>query len=53
MHRLLGGKTKNRLPVYSTTARPDLAKELGFIGIASFLAYFWWLFWCVLILFFN
>ncbi len=32
VYMLLGGKTKNRLPVYSTTARPDLAKELGFIG---------------------
>ena len=29
VYALLGGKTKSRLPVYSTTARPDLAKELG------------------------
>lgn len=29
---LLGGKTKDRLPVYSTTARPDLAKQFGFVG---------------------
>lgn len=27
---LLGGTTKERLPVYSTTARPDLAKKFGF-----------------------
>ena len=32
MYSLLGRKTKDRLPVYSTTARPDLAKEFGFIG---------------------
>lgn len=32
VYALLGGKTKERLPVYSTTARPDIAKELGFIG---------------------
>ncbi|KAH8055504.1 mandelate racemase/muconate lactonizing enzyme [Aureococcus anophagefferens] len=29
---LLGGKTKARLPVYCTTARPDVAKDLGFVG---------------------
>lgn len=29
---LLGGKTKERLPVYATTARPDLAQKMGFIG---------------------
>ena len=29
VYALLGGKTKDRLPVYSTTARPDLAKALG------------------------
>ena len=27
-----GGKSKDRLPVYCTTARPDIAKELGFVG---------------------
>ena len=27
---LLGGKTKERLPAYCTTARPDVAKALGF-----------------------
>jgi hypothetical protein len=27
---LLGGKTKDRLPVYATTVRPDVAKRLGF-----------------------
>ena len=32
VYALLGGKTKERLPVYSTTARPDLAKEFGFVG---------------------
>lgn len=32
VYALLGGKTKDRLPVYSTTARPELAKELGFVG---------------------
>ena len=32
VYALLGGKTKNRLPVYCTTARPDLAKDLGFAG---------------------
>lgn len=26
------GKTKDRLPVYATTVRPDLAKRLGFKG---------------------
>ncbi len=32
MYALLGGKTKDRLPVYCTTARPDIAKEMGFVG---------------------
>lgn len=32
VYALLGGKTKERLPVYCTTARPDLAKEFGFVG---------------------
>lgn len=32
VYALLGGTTKDRLPVYSTTARPDLAKALGFVG---------------------
>lgn len=32
VYNLLGGKTKERLPVYATTARPDLAKEMGFQG---------------------
>ncbi|MDQ3687965.1 MAG: L-rhamnonate dehydratase [Acidobacteriota bacterium] len=32
VYALLGGKTKKRLPVYATTARPDLAKEMGFHG---------------------
>ena len=32
MYQLLGGKTKPRLPVYCTTGRPDIAKQLGFVG---------------------
>ncbi|KAK0042265.1 L-rhamnonate dehydratase [Biomphalaria pfeifferi] len=32
VYSLLGGKTKDRLPVYCTTARPDLAQKLGFVG---------------------
>jgi len=32
IYALLGGKTKERLPVYATTARPDIAKQLGFKG---------------------
>ena len=32
VYALLGGKTKKRLPVYSTTGRPDIAKKLGFVG---------------------
>jgi len=32
VYAMLGGKTKQRLPVYSTTARSDLAKELGFVA---------------------
>jgi len=32
VYALLGGKTKARLPVYCTTARPDLAMEMGFVG---------------------
>jgi L-rhamnonate dehydratase len=32
VYALLGGKTKERLPVYCTTARPDIAKSLGFVG---------------------
>ena len=29
---LMGGRTKQRVPVYATTSRPDLAKKLGFHG---------------------
>lgn len=29
---LLGGKTKERLPVYATSTRPDLSKQMGFVG---------------------
>lgn len=32
VYALLGGKTKEKLPTYCTTARPDIAKKLGFIG---------------------
>ena len=32
MYSLLGGKSKDRLPVYMTSCRPDLAKEMGFVG---------------------
>jgi L-alanine-DL-glutamate epimerase-like enolase superfamily enzyme len=32
VYNLLGGKTKDKIPVYATTARPDLAKSLGFVG---------------------
>jgi L-rhamnonate dehydratase len=32
VYALLGGKTKERLPVYATTARPDIARKLGFWG---------------------
>lgn len=32
IYALLGGKTKDKLPVYATTARPDLAKKMGFVG---------------------
>jgi len=39
IYNLLGGKTKDRLPVYATTARPDLAKELGFVGAKIPLTY--------------
>ena len=36
---LLGGKTKDKVPVYCTTARPDLAQGLGFVGAKYPLAY--------------
>jgi L-rhamnonate dehydratase len=32
VYQLLGGKTKETMPVYATTARPDFAKEMGFHG---------------------
>ncbi|KAJ9455159.1 L-rhamnonate dehydratase [Diplonema papillatum] len=31
VYNLLGGKTKDKLPVYATTVRPDYAKEAGFV----------------------
>ena len=32
VYNLMGGRTKQRIPVYATTSRPDLAKDLGFPG---------------------
>jgi len=32
VYALLGGKTKERLPMYATSTRPDLSKALGFKG---------------------
>lgn len=32
VYQLLGGKTKERLPVYATSTRPDLSKAMGFVG---------------------
>ena len=32
VYELLGGKTKEKMPVYATTSRPDLAKDMGFHG---------------------
>ena len=32
VYALLGGKTKDRLPVYCTSSRPDVAQKLGFVG---------------------
>jgi L-rhamnonate dehydratase len=32
VYHLLGGKTKDRLPVYATTPRPDYAQTMGFHG---------------------
>lgn len=32
VYNLLGGKTMQRVPVYATTARPDLAQKMGFHG---------------------
>jgi len=32
VYNLLGGKTKEKIPMYATTIRPDLAKEMGFQG---------------------
>lgn len=32
VYNLIGGKTKNKIPVYATTARPDIAQQLGFVG---------------------
>ena len=30
VYALIGGKTKERLPVYATTSRPDIAQQWGF-----------------------
>ena len=32
VYAMLGGQTKDKLPVYATTVRPDLACEMGFHG---------------------
>lgn len=32
VYALLGGKTKDKLPMYATTIRPDLAQDMGFHG---------------------
>lgn len=32
VYMLLGGATKQQLPIYTTTARPDVGKKLGFVG---------------------
>eukprot|EP01083_Nonionella_stella_P190307 704821_1 len=32
VYNLIGGKVKNKIPIYATTARPDLAQSLGFVG---------------------
>eukprot|EP00948_MAST-09A_sp_MAST-9A-sp1_P002065 g2065.t1 len=32
VYNLLGGKTKSKLPCYSTSTRPDYTKKLGFFG---------------------
>ncbi|HSE22821.1 MAG TPA: L-rhamnonate dehydratase [Pyrinomonadaceae bacterium] len=32
VYALIGGKTKEKLPVYATTSRPDIAQEWGFQG---------------------
>ncbi len=32
VYALIGGKTKERLPVYATTSRPDIAQSWGFHG---------------------
>jgi L-rhamnonate dehydratase len=39
VYALLGGKTKDHLPVYATTSRPDIAKSLGFVGAKISCAY--------------
>jgi L-rhamnonate dehydratase len=32
VYALIGGQTKDRIPMYATTPRPDLAKGMGFFG---------------------
>lgn len=32
VYNLIGGKVKNKLPIYATTVRPDIAQSLGFFG---------------------
>jgi len=35
VYMMLGGATKQQLPMYTTTARPDIGKKLGFVGCKS------------------
>lgn len=39
VYAMLGGKTKEKMPVYATTARPDCAKQMGFHGAKIPLAF--------------
>ena len=32
IYNLIGGKVKDRLPIYATTSRPDLAQQMGFVA---------------------
>lgn len=32
VYKMIGGETKDEIPLYCTTPRPDLAKEMGFWG---------------------
>src|SRR6201995_787645 len=39
VHHLLGGAGREEVKFYATGARPDLAKEMGFIGVKMPLRY--------------